>query len=61
MWALFRELCPGVKLKDATRDDGRKLVAHLQERGNKSATIEKKISWLNAAVQLLDQGRHLEI
>jgi integrase len=50
MWALFRELCPGVKLKDATRDDGRKLVAHLQERGNKSATIEKKISWLNAAV-----------
>ncbi len=52
MWALFRELCPGIKLKDATRDDGRKLVAHLQERGNKSATIEKKISWLNAACNL---------
>ena len=50
MWALFRELCPGVKLKDATRDDGRKLVAHLTAKGNKSQTIEKKIMWLRAAV-----------
>jgi integrase len=50
MWSLFRELCPGVKLKDATRDDGRKLVAHLTAKGNKSRTIEKKIMWLRAAV-----------
>jgi integrase len=50
MWALFRQLCPGVKLKDATRDDGRKLVAHLTTKGNKSQTIEKKIMWLRAAV-----------
>ena len=50
MWQLFRELCPGVKLKDATRDHGRRLAGHLKEKGNKSATIEKKISWLNAAV-----------
>jgi integrase len=50
MWALFRSLCPGVKLKDATRDDGRKLVRHLESLGNKSQTIEKKIMWLRAAV-----------
>jgi integrase len=50
MWSLFRELCPGVKLKDATRDDGRKLVAYLTDKGNKSRTIEKKIMWLRAAV-----------
>jgi integrase len=48
-WALFRELCPGVKLANATRDDGRKLVAHLQGQGNKSATVAKRISWLTAA------------
>jgi integrase len=49
-WALFRDLCPGVKLANATRDDGRKLVAHLQGIGNKSASIAKKVSWLTAAV-----------
>ncbi len=50
MWALFHELCPGVNLKDATRDDGRKLVAHLTAKGNKSQTVEKKLMWLRAAV-----------
>ena len=49
-WALFRELCPNVKLASATRDDGRKLVAHLQAQQNKSATIQKKVMWLTAAV-----------
>ena len=50
VWALFRELCPQVKLANATRDDGRKLVAILQQHGNKSATIQKKVTWLTAAV-----------
>jgi integrase len=49
-WTLFRELCPGVKLKDATRDDGRKLVAHLKAKGNKSTTVMHKIAQLCAAV-----------
>jgi len=49
-WALFQEVCPKVKLASATRDDGRKLVAHLQSTGNKSATIQKKVMWLSAAV-----------
>ena len=49
-WALFRELCPGVKLKDATRDHGRKLVAHFTAQRLKSATIQHKVARLTAAV-----------
>ena len=49
-WRLFKALCPGVKLKDATRDDGRKLVAHLQAQGLKSATIRRRLVPLKAAV-----------
>ena len=51
VWALFRSLC-NKPLKDATRDDGRKLVVHFEEQGLKSATIGKKIGWLNAMVNL---------
>jgi integrase len=58
-WALFRELCPGVKLKDATRDHGRKLATHLQGQGRKlatrlqgqgvkSATVQHKVARLTA-------------
>jgi len=58
MWALFRELCPGVKLKDATRDDGRKVVAHYQGQGLKSATVQKKVAWLTAACNFaIKEGR----
>ncbi len=49
-WALFRELCPGVKLANATRDHGRALVAQLEARGIKSATIQHKVARLTAAV-----------
>ncbi len=52
MWALFKTLTDGKPLKDCDRDDGRKLVAHFEAQGLKSATIEKKIAWLNAAVNL---------
>jgi integrase len=45
-------------LKDASRDDGRKLVAHFEGQGLKSATVEKKIMWLRAAVNLaIDEGQ----
>ena len=39
-------------LKDATRDDGRKIVQHFEAQGLKSASIRKKIGWLIAAVNL---------
>jgi integrase len=52
MWALYKTLTDSKPLKDADRDDGRKLVAHLEGEELKSATIEKKIGWLNAMVHL---------
>jgi integrase len=51
-WALFRSLTSSKPLKDCDRNDGRKLVDHLAGRGLKSATIQKKVMWLNAAVNL---------
>jgi integrase len=57
-WALFRRLTDGKALKDCDRDDGRKLVAHFEEQDLKSATVQKKIGWLNAAVNLaISEGR----
>jgi integrase len=52
VWALFKTLTNGVAIKDATRDDGRKLVAHFEAQELKSATIQKKIGWLTSAVNL---------
>jgi integrase len=49
-WAVFKRLTANKPLKECTRDDGRKLVRHFQEQGLKSATIGKKIAWLNSAV-----------
>ena len=58
VWALYKTLTESKPLKDATRDDGRKLVAHFEGNGLKSATVQKKIGWLNAAVNLaIDEGR----
>ena len=51
VWGLYRSLV-GKPLKNATRDDGRKLVEHFENRGLRSATVQKKITWLNAAVNL---------
>lgn len=57
-WAMFKQLCPGVKLADASRDDGRKLVAHLQAQGLKTATIRRRLVPLRAAVNLaIDEGK----
>ena len=52
LWTLFKTLTDSKPLQDCDRDDGRKLVTHFGAQGLKSATIEKKIAWLNAAVNL---------
>jgi integrase len=52
VWALYKMLTDNKPLKDASRDDGRKLVAHFEGQGLKSSTVEKKIMWLRAAVNL---------
>ena len=58
VWALFKTLTDGKPLKDCTRDDGRKLVAHFEEQGLKSASIRKKVMWVRAAVNFaIDEGK----
>ncbi len=57
VWELYKTLV-NKPLKDATRDDGRRLAAHFEAQGNKSATIQKKIGWLTSAVNLaIKEGR----
>src|SRR5436190_9966742 len=58
VWALYKQLTNGKPLKDASRDDGRKLVDYYEKQDLKSATIQKKIGWLTAAVNLaIDEAR----
>jgi integrase len=58
VWVLYKTLTNSKPLKDADRDDGRKLVAHFDGKGLKSATIAKKIGWLTAACNLaIKEGR----
>ena len=52
VWALYKQLTNGKPLKDASRDDGRKLVIYYEKQNLKSATIQKKVGWLSAAVNL---------
>jgi integrase len=62
VWAIFKRLTDNKPLKNCSRDDGRKLVAYFEEHGLKTKTIEKKIAWLNAAVNLAtSEGRHKSI
>jgi integrase len=62
VWALFKRLTDNKPLKDCNREDGRKLVAYFTGQGLKTKTVEKKIAWLNAAVNLAtDEGRHKTI
>ena len=57
VWELYRQLVRK-PLKDASRDDGRKLAAHFESQGNKSATIRKKLGWLVAMCNLaISEGR----
>jgi integrase len=58
VWALYKTLTDSKPLKDADRDDGRKLVAHFEGEGLKSATVAKKVGWLTAACNLaIKEGR----
>jgi len=58
VWALYKQLTNGKPLKDASRDDGRKLVGYYEKQNLKSATIQKKIGWLTAAVNLaIDEAK----
>ncbi|MGB6534921.1 MAG: tyrosine-type recombinase/integrase [Xanthobacteraceae bacterium] len=58
VWTLYQQLTNNKPLKNADRDDGRKLVAHFEGEGLRSATIQKKIGWLTAAVNLaIKEGR----
>jgi integrase len=52
VWALYKQLTDSKPLKDARRDDGRKLVTYFEGQGLRSSTITKKIGWLTAAVNL---------
>ena len=62
VWALFKRLTNNKALKDCNRDDGRLLVKHFLEQKLATKTVEKKIAWLNAAVNLaIDEGRHKSI
>ena len=58
VWALYKQLTNSKPLKDASRDDGRKLVDYYEKQGLKSATIQKKVGWMIAAVNLaIDEGK----
>jgi len=58
VWALYKQLTDSKALKDATRDDGRKLAAYFEGQGLRSASVTKKIGWLTAAVNLaISEGR----
>jgi integrase len=58
VWALYKQLTNNKPLKEATRDDGRKLVDYFEKQDLKSASIQKKVGWLVAAVNLaIDEGK----
>jgi len=57
IWHLFVTITGGKRLKDATRDDGRALVAAMGDV--KSATAKRKLAPLRAAVNLaISEGKH---
>jgi integrase len=58
VWELYKQLTNSKPLKDSTRDDGRKLVDYFEKQDLKSASIQKKVGWLIAAVNLaIDEGK----
>jgi integrase len=58
VWALYKQFTNGKPLRDASLDDGRKLVDYFDKQELKSATIQKKVGWLTAAVNLaIDEGK----
>lgn len=59
-WSLYKSLNDSKPLKDASRDDARKLVKYFEDEGLKSATIQKKITWLSACCNLAIKERKLD-
>jgi integrase len=58
VFALFKELVGGKHFAACARDDGRKLSEHLYGLGLKSATVTKKVGFLNSAVNIaIDEGK----
>ncbi|WP_194164622.1 site-specific integrase [Microvirga thermotolerans] len=54
----FKKLTNGKSFANATREDGRSLAKHFFDSGNKSATVQKKIGHLRAAVNLaIDENK----
>ncbi|MGC2332429.1 MAG: tyrosine-type recombinase/integrase [Candidatus Acidiferrales bacterium] len=57
-WALYKRLTGNKPLKSASRDDGRLVVTHFADSGNKTGTIAKKIGWLRAMCEFaIGEGR----
>jgi len=57
-WQLFRSLIGDKPLAKCTRDDGRALVAALEAKGLKSATVQRQIKPLAACVNMaIDEGK----
>jgi hypothetical protein len=56
VWALYKQLIDNMPLKDASRDDGRKLVEYFEAQNLKSATITKKVGWLTAGYRARGPG-----
>ena len=52
IYATFKGLVNGKAFANCSRDDGRKLAAHLLAGGLKRATIQKYVGYLSAAVNL---------
>jgi hypothetical protein len=56
---MYQEII-GKPFAKATREDGRRLARHLIEvLGNRSATVEKKVGWLRAAVNMAVEDQKL--
>ncbi|WP_146140363.1 site-specific integrase [Alsobacter soli] len=51
-WEALRIIAPGKKLRDLTREDGTALAQHFYKAGNKSATVQKKLSHLRVMVNI---------
>ena len=51
VYAMYKAII-GKPFKDAGRLDGERLAMHYVERGDRGATVKKKIGWLTAAINL---------
>ena len=57
-YALFREVCPGKTFVTATYEDGVALSKHMYGQDLKYATVNKKVGWLRAAINVALLPKH---